>query len=137
MTDVAGYKPTTKWSECTKARLEEDFLNGFGYCLHNKPETVVDVGGTPVCGNFFVEEGKFCWLNTARNPIIRLVDLWTCLFQQVKQINAVTHHVLPIISHSVGWKWSTCNMIHFQICWKPSFSVNTYIVYAWLSNGFE
>ena len=55
-----AYKQSRRWSKCTQAKLEEDFKVGnLDHCLKNVPETLQRVGNTPVCGNFFVEEGWF------------------------------------------------------------------------------
>lgn len=55
---LVAYKQSRRWSKCTQAKLEKDFKEGnLDHCLKNIPETLQKVGNTPVCGNFFVEEG--------------------------------------------------------------------------------
>ncbi|XP_067934583.1 zinc metalloproteinase-disintegrin-like VLAIP-B [Watersipora subatra] len=54
------YKLATKWSECTKDKLAKDLELNLGACLTNEPEKAWKLGNSPICGNFFVEEGEEC-----------------------------------------------------------------------------
>lgn len=57
---VLAYRQPRKWSECSKESLEKFFEeHNLDECLTNVPEKLQMVGNTPVCGNFFVEEGNY------------------------------------------------------------------------------
>jgi len=50
--------PSTRWSDCSKNRLQQSFDAELDYCLHNVPQTIYD--NTPDCGNGIVEQGEEC-----------------------------------------------------------------------------
>ena len=51
-------RPPTRWSKCSKDRLQRTFNDDMDYCLHNIPRTIY--GDTPECGNGIVDQGEDC-----------------------------------------------------------------------------
>jgi len=55
---VNSNPPSTRWSQCSKDRLQESYGDQLDYCLHNVPQTVYDESAD--CGNGIVDEGEEC-----------------------------------------------------------------------------